>query len=72
MEWGTIIAAAITALCALAGTYISNRKSTALVEYRMKQLEIKVDKHNNVIERTYKLEGQMTAVQQEITDLKKG
>lgn len=72
MEWGTIAAAAITALCALVGTYISNRKSTALMEYRMKQLEIKVDKHNNVIERTYKLEGQMTAVQQEITDLKKG
>lgn len=71
MEWGTIAAALITALCALAGTYLSNRKSTALMEYRLKMLELKVDKHNNVVERTFKLEGQMTEVQHEIQDLKK-
>lgn len=71
MEWGTIAAALITALCALAGTYLSNRKSTALMEYRLKMLEMKVDKHNNVVERTFKLEGQMTEVQHEIQDLKR-
>ena len=56
MSWETIIAAAITALCALIGTYMSNRKQTALVSYRIEQLEKKVDKHNQVVERTYKLE----------------
>lgn len=71
MQWGTVVAAAITALCALIGTYLSNRKSTALMEYRLKALESKVDKHNNVIERTYKLEGQMAEVQHTIADLKK-
>lgn len=70
MEWGTIVAAAITAGCALLGTYLSNRKSTALMEYRLKQLETKVDKHNSVIERTYKLEGQMSEVQHELQGLK--
>lgn len=65
-------AALITAVGALVGTYLSNRKSTALMEYRLKQLETKVDKHNNVIERTFKLEGQMAEVQHEIIDLKKG
>lgn len=71
MQWGTVIAALVTALGALAGTYLSNRKSTALMEYRLRQLETKVDKHNNVIERTFRLEGQMTEVQHEIQDLKR-
>lgn len=71
MEWGTIAAALITALGALVGTYLSNRKSTALMEYRLKMLEMKVDKHNNVVERTFKLEGQMAEVQHEIQDLKR-
>lgn len=70
MQWGTIAAALITAIGALAGTYLSNRKSTALMEYRLKQLETKVDKHNNVIERTYKLEGQVSEMQHEIEDIK--
>ena len=56
MSWETIIAAAVTALCALLGTYMSNRKQAVLVAYRMEQLEKKVDKHNQVVERTFKLE----------------
>ena len=63
MNWETIIVAIITAGFAFLGVYISNRKSAAVMEYRIKQLEIKVDKHNNVIERTYKLE-------QEVKDMK--
>lgn len=31
-------------------------ESNRLIVYRLEQLEIKVDKHNNVIERTYQLE----------------
>lgn len=71
MEWGAIAGSLITALAALAGTYMSNRKQAALMEYRLKQLETKVDKHNNVIERTFVLEGQMNEVQHEIADLKR-
>ncbi len=54
------------------GAYFSNRKSSALLEYRLKKLEEKVeekvDKHNNVIERTYALE-QQAAVQEERQDV---
>lgn len=56
MEWTNIIVAVITAAGALLGTYAANRKSAALLEYRMKQLEDKVNLHNKVVERTYKLE----------------
>ena len=52
----TILVALITGGLALLGTFLSNRKSAALIAYRLEQLEDKVNKHNNVIERTYKLE----------------
>lgn len=56
----TIIVALITGGLALVGTlggtYLANRKSAALIAYRLEQLEAKVQAHNNVIERTYRLE----------------
>lgn len=51
-----IIIALIAFAGTLAGSYFAQKKSTALVVYRLEQLERKVDKHNSVIERTYKLE----------------
>lgn len=60
----TIIVACISLIGTLAGSYISNRKSQILIAYRLEQLEDKVNKHNNLIERTYKLE-ELTAVQEE-------
>jgi len=52
----SIIVALITGAFALLGTYLANRKAASLIEYRLSELEKKVDKHNLVIERTYKLE----------------
>jgi tetrahydromethanopterin S-methyltransferase subunit G len=51
-----IIIALIAFAGTLAGSYFAQKKSTALVVYRLEQLENKVDKHNSAIERTYKLE----------------
>ena len=48
--------AIIVAVLGLAGSYLANRKSTALIAYRLEQLEQKVSKHNNLVERTYALE----------------
>lgn len=66
MHWETIIAAAVTALCALFGTYLSNRKQTALMDYRLKLLEDKVGRHNNLEGRTIALETQVKDIQQMI------
>ena len=41
-----------------------------LTQYRLSQLEDKVNKHNNLIERTFKLEGRMDEVEHDIKDLK--
>ena len=62
MEWIAFAASAVTAICALIGTYLSNRKQTALMDYRLKQLEEKVGKHNN-------LEGRIIALETHVNDL---
>ena len=46
----------INAGVSLAGIVITAITSYQLIKYRVDQLERKVDKHNNVIERVYKLE----------------
>ena len=54
--------AIITGGLALLGNFLANNKNAALIAYRLEQLEKKVNLHNQVIERTYRLE-QDTAVQ---------
>ena len=61
-----ILASLITGVLSLIGVYISNRKSAALVEYRLKQLEDKVAKHNNLIERMYAVEEKATLQEEKI------
>lgn len=51
-----VIVALLGFLGTLAGAYLANRKSGALIAYRLEELEKKVDKHNTVVERTYELE----------------
>ena len=63
-----IIVAVLGMIGALGGSWIANRKSMALIEYRLKQLEEKVNKHNNLIERTYKLEKEVAILQEEIKE----
>ena len=46
----------ITSFVTLIGVLLANRKNQAVIEYRLQQLEQKVNKHNNLIDRTYKLE----------------
>ena len=64
----SIIVAAITGGLALmgtlAGTYFANRKSSALIAYRLEELEKKVQAHNNLVERMYQVE-ERTELQEE-------
>lgn len=64
----TIIVAMISPLISAAAAIIvgamTNAKTKALIEYKLDELTKKVEKHNSIIERTYKLEEQ-TALQEE-------
>ena len=66
----SIIAALITGVLSPIGVYIANRKSSALIMYRIEQLEHKQDAHNKMIERVFKLEGRMEEAEHDIRDLK--
>ncbi len=70
MNVETIIVALITAGFAFLGVYMSNRKQAALVAYRLEKLEEKVDKHNSVVERMYRLEETVKNLQAEVKDMK--
>lgn len=80
-----IIVALITGGLALAGTVVtsmvSNKKTTnevthklelhqAVTDTKLEALRDEVHKHNNVIERTFRLEGQVAECQHDIKDLK--
>ena len=60
----------IVAVIALAGTAIGSLggilAASKLMNYRIEQLEKKVDKHNNLIERTYKLEESHAVMDEQI------
>ena len=43
-----------------------SRENMKLIDYRLGQLEEKVDKHNNVVERTYALEKDMAVVKEQL------
>ena len=66
----TIVVALITGGLSLLGSIIAQRRQTSLTIYRIDELEGKVSKHNNLIERTYKLEGRVLEAEHDIRDLK--
>lgn len=66
--------AIIVALLGFAGTLLGSLfgvlTAQKLTQYRLGQLEEKVNKHNNLIERTFRLEGRMDEAEHDIRDLK--
>ena len=61
-----IVIALIAFAGTLLGSYFAQRKTTALVVYRLEQLENKVDKHNSIIERMYKVEQKVSLIDEKI------
>ena len=68
----TIIVAVISFIGTCFGTIGGIIASSKLTNFRLSELEDKVKKHNNIIERTYLLEGRMTEAEHDIRDLKGG
>lgn len=66
----TIIVALISFAGTVVGTVLGMLAGTKLTIYRIEQLEKKVQAHNEVVERTYILEGQVTELQHDVRDLK--
>ena len=60
----------IVALLSFTGTCVGSFAGMNLIKYRISQLEKKVEKHNSVVERTYRLEDDIKYIKEDIKDLK--
>ncbi len=62
----------IVAILSLVGTFVGTiggiLASQKLTSYRISKLEEKVDKHNNLIDRMYKIETRVTLIEDEMKE----
>lgn len=72
-----IVSGAFTFLGVVITVYKGNKKASAEIKeqtdltlYRIQELEKQQNKHNNLMERTFKLEGAVIELQHEVKDLK--
>ena len=65
----TIIVAVLSLIGTLVGTLGGILVSNKLTNYRIEQLEKKVEKHNHVIDRVYELEKRDEVEKEEIKDI---
>ena len=65
-----VIVALLGLMGTLAGSFLGVIAASRLTNYRLQTLEEKVNKHNNLIERTHRLKGQMAERCHEIRELK--
>ena len=70
MDYTAIIVAALSLVGTLGGSLGGVLVSSKLTLYRIEQLEKKVQAHNGLVEKTYKLQGEMLEVQHDIRDMK--
>lgn len=66
-----VLVALISGMCTLLGSLGGVLATSSLTSYRLKKLEEEVNKHNKVVERTFRLEGRMDEAEHELRDLKK-
>lgn len=70
MDYSTILVAVFSFAGTVIGSYMINNKTSALLQYRLQQLEEKVDKHNNVVERMALAENNLKSVWRNIDEIK--
>ncbi|MBR1764783.1 MAG: hypothetical protein IJ746_05255 [Ruminococcus sp.] len=61
----------IVAILSLVGTFIGSYSGIRLMSYRIEQLEKKVEKHNNVVERMALVEKDIRVANHRIDDLER-
>lgn len=68
----SLLVALISGFCTLAGSCAGVLASSRLTQYRLAQLEKRVAQHNNLIERTYRLEGRMDEAEHGLQEIRGG
>lgn len=65
-----IIVSVISLIGTLGGSFLGVIQANKLSNYRIGQLEEKVNKHNNLIDRMYKIESRVTLIEDEMKGIK--
>lgn len=63
---GAVVGAVLGWLIAFITMVYNNKETIKIIETKLEDLAKKVEKHNNLVERTYKLEEDMTWVRHEL------
>ena len=69
MQYETIVVAVLSLIGTLAGAYLSNKKSSALIVYRLERLEEKANGINTIEERVYRIEENQSVVDEKIKNM---
>lgn len=72
MDWTTIIVAAMALAGTICGSWLGVRESNRLVNFRLTELEAKVMKHNNLVERMASVEASAKSAHHRIDELERG
>lgn len=67
---GEIIVAVLALIGSVIGSALANNKTQALIGYRLDELEKKVERHNQVVERTVVLERDMKTAFNRIDEIR--
>lgn len=70
MDWSNIIVAGLALIGTLAGSYFANSRATAVLEIRLRSLEEKVNRHNQVVERMAIAEQSLKSIWHQIEEIK--
>lgn len=66
MDWSSIIVGGLACVGTLIGSLAGIRQSNKVVDLRLKSLEEKVNKHNNLIERMARAEQAQAVIEEKI------
>ncbi len=62
----SVIVGVLSLIGTLGGSFLGIIQANKLSNYRISQLEDKVSKHNNLIDRMYKIESRVTLIEDEM------
>ena len=65
--WVAVVSGLCVAIPSVMATISSNKRNNDLIIYRINELEKRVTKHNNLIERMYKAEEDIKIIQEKIS-----
>ena len=74
MDWtvilGALISGTVSLIVCIITQFAQNKVTRALLEYRLTELEKKVDRHNNLVDRMYRAEENIAVLTERMDDSK--